>query len=112
MRDDDRIDKEAVLLDLTIQLVADPQSIRSNIAYARIRRRSLCTASFFIVALTAGDARFSLAMFVAIPVWNEVRGAKTPTANNDASYPPPFGADDSIPVGTDADVTSSSAVGI
>ncbi len=65
----------------------------------------------FLSGVVLALAVATLAMFVAIPVWNEVRGAKTPTANNDASYPPPFGADDSIPVGTDADVASS-AVGI
>lgn len=66
----------------------------------------------FLSGVVVALAVATLAMFVAIPVWNEVRGAKIPTANNDASYPPPFESDNSIPVGADTNVAASSAVGI
>jgi hypothetical protein len=66
----------------------------------------------FLSGVVLALAIATLAMFVAIPVWNEVRGAKTPTANNDSAFPPPFGSEASIPVGTEAEVAYSSAVGI
>jgi hypothetical protein len=66
----------------------------------------------FLSGVVLALAVATLAMFVAIPVWKEVRRASTPTAMDSGSIPPPFGVDDSIPVGTDADVASSSALGI
>jgi hypothetical protein len=65
----------------------------------------------FLSGVVIALAVATLAMFVAIPVWKEVKEASTPTANNDRAFPPPFGIDSSIPIGTDADVASS-AVGI
>jgi hypothetical protein len=66
----------------------------------------------FLSGVVIALAMATLAMLVAIPVWKEVRGASAPTAMDSGSTPPPFGIDDSIPVGTDVDVASSSAVGI
>jgi hypothetical protein len=66
----------------------------------------------FLSGVVLALAIATLAMFVAIPVWNEVRGARaTPTADT-TPYPPPFGEDGSIPVGASSEVASSSAVGI
>lgn len=78
------------------------------ISYLRIDAWGRQFLSGVLLALVVA----TLAMFVAIPVWNEVRGAKTlPTADRTV-YPPPFDSEESIRVGTDSEVASSSAVGI
>lgn len=66
----------------------------------------------FLSGVVLALAVATLAMFVAIPVWKEVRGAQMPTAMDSGNIPPPFSVDDSVPVGTDVSVASSSAVGI
>lgn len=66
----------------------------------------------FLSGVLLALAVATLAMFVAIPVWNEVRGAKPSSTADSTFYPPPFGEEGSIPVGASAEVASSSAVGL
>lgn len=66
----------------------------------------------FLSGVVIALAVATIVMLIAIPVWKEVRQAGSSTAMDTINYPPEFGVEDSIPVGTDAEVVSSTAVGI